>query len=464
MFDFTGHLLVLGLGTSGEAAARWGLERAAAGESIRVSVVDSGRSEQLEVRAAELRAMGAEVRLGSNEVPSADLIVASPGIKPHTPLMQAARATGVPLISEIELAYRISRSPWVAITGTNGKTTTTALVAHLLCESGLAAEVAGNIGPAAVTTAVAMGEAGVIVAEVSSFQLMLTERFHPRVSALLNITPDHLDYHGSMEAYAAEKGKVFANQDECDTAVIDIDDAGSAAFAQSVEAAGVTVRRVSRLEAPRGGAYLRGDTLVLHEGGAEVELASIAELGIKGDHNVSNALAAAACARAMGAKIGAIRQGLRSFAPIEHRLEPAGVVGDVEYFNDSKATNPDAVMKALTAFEDRPLIVLLGGRNKGVAMRPLAEAVAARAKAVVLFGEAAEELEQAFSGLQLPTVRVAHMADAISAARAQATSGDVVLLSPGCTSFDEFGGYAERGRYFKQLVAEMEAVGDGAAT
>lgn len=454
MRAWSGHLVVLGLGRSGEAAAEWALEQAESGVPIRVTVIDSGAGEKLESRAEALRARGAQVLLGADEVPPADLIVASPGIKPSTPLMRSALSAGVPVISEIELAYRISEAPWVAITGTNGKTTTTALVVHLLREAGFAAEPAGNIGPAAISVASAMGPAGIIVAEVSSFQLMLTRDFHPRVAALLNITPDHLDYHGSMEAYTAEKAKVFANQTTGDTAVIDVDDHGSAPYAELVSASGVEVCRVSRTTTPAGGAYLRGETLVLEEAGAEHELRSVGALGIKGDHNVSNALAAAACARALGADIESLRRGLASFCPIEHRLEPSGVIDGIEFFNDSKATNPDAVLKALTAFGDRPLVVLLGGRNKGVPMRAMAEAVAARARAAVLFGEAAGELADAFEGLPIETVCASGLAEAVEAALARAEAGDVVALSPGCTSFDEFSGYEERGRRFKELVAE----------
>ncbi len=453
MKDWCGHLLVLGLGASGVAAAEWGLARAAAGAEVRVSVVDSRDSAELEQRAARLREMGAAVSLGTDEVPPADLVVASPGIKPQMPLMRAAMALGVPVISEVELAYRISEAPWIAITGTNGKTTTTALVTYLLQEAGFPAEAAGNIGYPAVRVASAIGPAGIIVAEVSSFQLTLAETFRPRVAVLLNITPDHIDYHGSMEAYAAEKAKVFARQGEGDVAIIDIDDAGSARYADPVEAQGATVRRVSRFQTPAGGAYLRGNTLVLNENGSEQPLISVDELGIRGDHNVSNALAGAACARAIGADLDAIRRGLATFTPIEHRLEPAGVIGGVEFFNDSKATNPDAVVKALTAFGERPLVLLLGGRNKGVDLRPLAELVTARVRAAVLFGEAAAEFEAAFAGSDVDRVTTGGLADAIAAARDLAHEGDVVLLSPGCTSFDEFGGYEERGRRFKEIVA-----------
>lgn len=453
MRDWTGHLVVLGLGASGVAAAEWGLSRAADG--VRVSVIDSADNDVVVARAGRLRAMGAEVCLGCERVTAGDLVVASPGIRPDSALIASARALGVPLVSEMELAYRLSEATWVAITGTNGKTTTTALVTHLLREAGMVAEPAGNIGPAAVGVACELGDAGIVVAEVSSFQMVFADTFHPRVAALLNITPDHIDYHGSLEAYAAEKAKVFARQVPGDTAVIDIDDPGSAAYADPVEARGITVRRVSRMERPAGGAYLVGSTLVLEEHGEEHALLDVASLGIRGDHNVSNALAGAACARAAGASIEAIAAGLASFHPIEHRLEPAGIVDGVEYFNDSKATNPDAVLKALTAFGDRPLVVLLGGRNKGVDMHPLAHAVAARSTDVVVFGEAADEFLEAFGSLGARPVRASGLADAVERARSLAMPGSIVLLSPGCTSYDEFSGYEERGRRFKEIVASF---------
>ncbi|MBN2247826.1 MAG: UDP-N-acetylmuramoyl-L-alanine--D-glutamate ligase [Coriobacteriia bacterium] len=456
MRDWSGHLVVLGLGASGVAAAEWGLSRRA--EGVRVTVIDSGAGEAVAARADELQARGAEVLLGCERVGSGDLIVASPGIRPTSALMESARRLGVPLISEIELAYRLSEATWVAITGTNGKTTTTALVTHLLREAGFAAEPAGNIGPAAARVACELGEAGIIVAEVSSFQMVLAETFHPRVAALLNITPDHIDYHGSLEAYAAEKAKVFAHQVPGDTAVIDIDDAGSAVYADPIASRGVTVRRVSRLQTPEGGAYLRGEMLVLQERGEEHTLVETGALRIRGDHNVSNALAAAACARAAGASIDAIRTGLETFQPIEHRLEPAGVVDGVEYFNDSKATNPDAVLKALTAFGSRPLVVLLGGRNKGVDMHPLARAVADRTRDVVVFGEAAPEFAEAFGGLDTRVTAAEGLRDAVALAHGIALPGSVVVLAPGCTSYDEFSGYEERGRRFKELVAALGGV------
>jgi len=459
MRGWIGHLLVLGLGVSGEAVAEWGLARATEGADVRVTVIDAGDSEAVHARADRLRAAGAEVRLGDEGVIPADLVVVSPGIRPTSPQMQAARALDVPLISEIELAYRLSVAPWVAVTGTNGKSTTTALAAHLLREAGYAAEIAGNFGPAAVRVACELGQAGIVSAEVSSVQLAAVDRFHPRVAVLLNITPDHLDYHGSMERYAADKARVFSRQGSGDVAVIDIDDTGSAPYADTVAGQGVTVRRVSRFTRPPGGAYLHDGVLALEEEGVVLPLLRPSELLIRGDHNVSNALAAAACARAAGADIESIREGLRTFAPIAHRLEPVGFVDGVEYYNDSKATNPDAVAKALTAFEDQPVVLLLGGRNKGVDLRPLAVLAANRVSAVVLFGEAAGEYAAAFEGLDASTMRAVGLAKAVTLGHRAASPGDVVLLSPGCTSFDEFSGYDERGRRFAEYVQALGETG-----
>ncbi|MGB4593861.1 MAG: UDP-N-acetylmuramoyl-L-alanine--D-glutamate ligase, partial [Coriobacteriia bacterium] len=309
--EIKGHVVVLGLGRSGRSVAEY-LTCHANGEGVRVTVVDGADTPALAALAEGLRSVGAEVLLGIDHVPAdADLIVASPGIPPSSAIMVSAQATGAPVIGEIELAYRVSRSPWVAITGTNGKTTTTALTAHLLETSGLPVETVGNIGYAATTVAAGAGPATVLVAEVSSFQLMLTERFHPRVSVLLNITPDHIDYHGSLEAYAADKARVFANQTTGDTAIVDVDDPGSAPYADALAASGVDVCRVSRSRAFERGATVAGGMLTLACGDVAVELVGVDELKIKGDHNVSNALAAAAAAHAAGASVAGIREGLR---------------------------------------------------------------------------------------------------------------------------------------------------------
>jgi len=453
-----GDMLVIGLGRSGDSAARYLATRIAPDAVASVTVADESDTPELRHRAERLRSAGVTVLLGVSDFEgSYDLAVVSPGLSPARPLMQAAGQRAARLVSELEFAFECSRSPWIAITGTNGKTTTTSLVSHLLASAGIPAETVGNIGRPAIDVVDDATPATAIVAEVSSFQLAFADRFRPRVSVLLNLTPDHIDWHGSMAAYAADKARIFANQGPEDVAVVDVDDPGSAPYAALIEQKGVRVLRVSRVLPPKDGAGVVDGLLVLDTPHGVAALIPAEELQIRGEHNVSNALAAAAAAHAFGAAVDAIREGLRTFAPIEHRLEPVGDVAGVEYFNDSKATNPDAVLKALTAFGDRPLIVLLGGRNKGNDFAELARAVNSRAKAAVLFGEAAPELERAFEGGAACAPVAATLTEAVHVAAGLAASGDAVLLSPACASFDEFSGYEERGRVFRGLVDGLGA-------
>jgi len=450
------RVLVLGLGVSGQATARYCAGLRATGEFASVTVLDAGDSAALREVAAELTGLGVIVKLGASKLPgSFDVCVVSPGIPPHAPLMLAACAAGGRIISEVEFAFSRSARPWIAVTGTNGKTTTTALIVHLLEAGGIPARAVGNIGPTAIAAVAGERDGEVLVAEVSSFQLAHTDTFHPRVAVLLNLTPDHINWHGSLEAYAAHKARIFANLGSEDVAVIDVDDAGSAPYAAQVASRGVQVVSVSRFKAQGDSATLVDGTLVLETRGGSVRLVSEDELQIRGAHNVSNALAAAAAAHAIGATAASIRAGLRTFMPIEHRLEPLGTVEGVAWFNDSKATNPDAVLKALTAFADSPLLVLLGGRNKGNDFRPLARAVDARAKAAVVFGESRVELAEAFADLGVHVVEAVTLSDAVEAARELSEVGDAVVLSPACASFDEFDSYEHRGQVFKSLVAAM---------
>lgn len=445
-------VLVLGLGLSGRAVARYLL----AG-GVAVTAADESGGTALREEAEALRALGATVVLGAEAAPEGDfgMVVVSPGIPPHRPLLAGVIERGLPVVSEIEFAFSRARSPFVAVTGTNGKTTVTSLVHHLLSRAGIPAEIAGNIGTPLIEVVDGAGPETVIVAEVSSFQLAFTSTFRPRVSVLLNVTPDHLDWHGGFDRYAADKARVFAGQGPGDDAVIDIDDDGSAPYAEQVAARGVRVWRVSRERLPEGGAGIADGTLAVEGPEGPVALVRPDELRIRGHHNVSNALAAAAAAFALGADPGRLRDGLRTFEPIEHRLEPVAVVGGVEYVNDSKATNPDAVLKALTAFEDRGVVVLLGGRNKGNDFRELAEAVGRSARAAIAFGESMGEIADSFQGQEIGVFGVPKLADAVEASRSVAKEGDVVLLSPACASFDEFADYRERGRAFKAQVAQL---------
>jgi UDP-N-acetylmuramoylalanine--D-glutamate ligase len=450
-------ILVLGLGASGASVAHYCAQRMPS-EFASVTVFDAADTPALQAEAGALEAEGVVVRLGSAEIAGRfDLCVASPGIPPHAPLMQAARAASDRVISEIEFAFERSACPWIAVTGTNGKTTTTALVAHLLVSAGMPARAAGNIGTPAIEVVAEDDAEQVIVAEVSSFQLALSEAFHPRVAVLLNVTPDHVDWHGSLERYALDKARVFANLDSDDTAVVDVDDAGSAALLGAAEATGAHVARVSRSRCIPGGACAPGGVLSLMTlSGTLDPVLPADQLLVRGAHNVSNALAAAAAAHAIGVTVHDLREGLRTFKPIEHRLEPLGTFGGVEWFNDSKATNPDAVSKALEAFDEQELVLLLGGRNKGNDFGPLAEEAAQRARAVVLFGEARDELEEAFAATRLSVTTASGLAEAVAQAVRIARPGEAVVLSPACASFDEFNDYEHRGRTFKDLVAQLD--------
>lgn len=448
-----GDILIVGLGASGAESARYAAGLVVTGKASSVTVVDSGDSEVLRARADGLRTLGVTVRLGVDDAGGRfDLAIASPGIPPHAELFVSAKGASSRLVSEIEFAFSRSSHVWVAVTGTNGKTTTTSLLVHLLNTAGIPARAVGNIGHVAISAVAEADETEVLVAEVSSFQLANIDTFRPRVAVLLNITPDHLNWHGTLGEYTQAKVRVFENLGASDVAVVDVDDPGSAPYADRVASRGVEVVRISRVQRHAGGASAVGGMLTLDTRGGAIRLVSEDELLIRGAHNVSNALAAAAAAHALGASAIDVQRGLRSFEPIEHRLEPVAEITGIGWFNDSKATNPDAVFKALTAFDDRPLIVLLGGRNKGNDMRPLAEAVAARAKAAVVFGEACEEIAAAFAGLDVAVAHAVGLADAVSTAAGLAVPGDVVVLSPACASFDEFDSYEHRGTVFKSLV------------
>jgi len=449
-----GDILVLGLGRSGRAAVSVALRLVAESTARSVMAVDGAETDELARVADELRAAGVRVTLGATRVDGHfDVCVTSPGIPPEDELMKSAVAACDRVISEVEFAFQVSTHPWAAVTGTNGKTTTTALLTHLLKSGGIAARSVGNFGPPAVEAAVEAPPGEVLVAEVSSFQLTYVDTFHPRVAVLLNITPDHLNWHGSLESYSASKARIFENLRPGDTAVVDVDDEGSRPYADVLERRGIDVVRVSVADSAARGAHVDHGMLQIETRGGTVRLVDRDELQIRGTHNVANALAAAAAAHALGVSAGALRAGLASFEPIEHRLEPVTEVDGAEWFNDSKATNPEAVLVALTAFADRPLVILLGGRNKDADFRPLASAVSKTAKAAVLFGEARGALAAAFEGLPLHTVEAMSLSDACEAARSLAEPGDAVLLSPACKSFDEFTSYEHRGDTFKELVA-----------
>ena len=480
-----GRVLVLGLGKSGRAVVDYCLPLL--GGRVRALAVAAGaRTPAAEEAADAARAAGALVAFGDKAVRELsravggpfDLCVASPGIPASSALYADAAAVSAEVVSEVELAWRESAadSRWAAVTGTNGKTTVTSLVAHLLRAAGEDAGAVGNIGETCLG-AVAAGGTRTYVAEVSSYQLASTSRFAPDAAVLLNVTPDHLAWHGGFEAYRDAKLKVLANLPRVPGSVAVLDATDDVTRAQVRRLRALTRAERGFSYVPVGGgeglsadmraacgsenaAFLGVDGMLrVALDGREAALLRADELRIKGEHNVSNALAAAAVALALGAAPEAVAEGLRTFAPLEHRIEPCGTVGGAECFNDSKATNVDATLKALAAFPGRRLVVLLGGDDKGTDLAPLVEAVHEHAAAAVCFGAAGPRFAAAFEqaapnapeGFCL--LRVSRLKDAFEAALSQAGPGDAVLLSPACASFDEFGSFEERGRVFKSLVS-----------
>lgn len=470
-----GSVLVLGLGKSGKACADYLM--GFLDTRVESLFVAGGKSsEGAEAWASSARERGARVVFDLESFDERfDLCIASPGISQFSDFYRNAAAASGELISEVEFAWRESSSDsrWVAVTGTNGKTTTTAMAEHLLLEAGFKAAAVGNIGDTCIG-AVASGDTEVYVAEVSSYQLASTALFAPNVAVVLNITPDHLSWHRSHEAYAAAKWKVLANLAAVPGAV--------AVLCATDDEVRAKIRELKALDARERGfsyvpvgtkdgiafdmrracgsdnaAFVDDGVLAVALNGGEHALVRADALRVKGGHNAENALAAAAAALALGAPDEAVCRGLEGFAPLEHRIEPCGEVAGVSCYNDSKATNVDAVLKALVAFGEVKPVILLGGRDKGTELEPLVAACEASAKAVVLFGESRPRFEEAFAHAGCPVVTAAGLASALDAALGCARPGDVVLLSPACASFDEFSCFEERGEAFKALVAERAA-------
>ena len=461
-----GSVAVFGLGVSGVAVLKWALEQPA-GRVSSIAVVDSN-SDSADVLALLLGALPDDERVvaylgqDASSLPGEfDLGVISPGIPPESELGLLARASCRAVISEVELAFRESVNPWVAITGTNGKTTTTALATHLLIAGGVPAAAVGNIGVATIDAVREMPADTVMVAEVSSFQLDAIQGFCPEVAMVINITPDHTDWHGSLESYALAKCKVYSNQREGDLALWCSSDSISARYIPGAIPGGVAVAQVALDWAGSANAGMQttfsvSDGMLLAVNSTEVEhICPVDRLQIAGAHNQVNALFAAAVAMYFGLPLHRIAAGLASFQPVPHRLQLVGTVGGVRYYNDSKATNPDATVTAVRAFPGEPILLLVGGRNKGSDFSELAAAVAPSVRWVGCFGESRAELHDAFSRAGAPSTVYPGMAPALLAAASAARPGDIVLLSPACASFDEFRSFSHRGDVFRALVNDL---------
>jgi len=447
-------VLVLGLARSGRAAVELLL-----GSGSCVVAADRTATDELRALAEAWRPLGVRVVLGEHPkglTDGVDLVVASPGVPLDAPVVREARERGVPVVGELELAYAVSKGSWIAVTGTNGKTTTTTLLGELVRTTGRPVLVGGNIGTALAGKTAGFAERGLIVAEVSSFQLDTIESFRAHVAVLLNVTEDHLDRYPSMEAYTESKRRVFANQTPADYAVINLDDPTVAAMAVSVVA---RVVPVSAAREATGGVFVRDGFIVSQVRGRDERVLPAAEIGIPGPHNLSNALAATAAAMAVGVEPSDAACVLREFAPLEHRLENVAEIDGVLYVNDSKATNVDSVSFALRSYE-RPIVLIAGGKDKGADFSRLGDLVASRVKALVLIGQAAPAMQAAL-GQSAPVERAASLRDAVRAAARVSEPGDVVLLSPACASFDMFRDYEDRGKQFKAEVAALASERSG---
>jgi UDP-N-acetylmuramoylalanine--D-glutamate ligase len=439
------RVLVVGLGRSGVAAAQLCAARGA-----RVTVTDNRAAGDLGAALAALPAGVAQELGGHPEAvfTGADLIVLSPGVPEIAPL-RAARATGVAITGELELASRFVAAPLVAITGTNGKSTTTTLCGAILAETGRPTFVGGNLGEplAEAVGTPAAGAGGICVVEASSFQLETVESFRPRVAALLNITADHFDRHDGIEGYAAAKARIFHAQRSGDFAVVNADDPLAMRVSEGVAARRVVFSTERRLTE---GGWLDGDSLVLRLPGAAEERYPAQLPALTGKHNQANALAALLAGRLAGATPEEARRGLLGFRALPHRMELVGEADGVVYFDDSKGTNVGAVVAALAGFP-RPVVLIAGGRDKGGDYAPLAAALGAVGRGAVLIGEAADRIAAALPG-SLPVKRAATMEEAVRSAAALARPGDAVVLSPACSSFDMFRDYAHRADVFRAAV------------
>jgi UDP-N-acetylmuramoylalanine--D-glutamate ligase len=455
-FELRGkHVLVIGLARTGVATARFCAEHGAT-----VTASDAHAESELGAEVLGLREEGIKLELGGSAESSLlkqDLVIPSPGVPADAPLLQSARAKGITIWSEIELADRFLDGRLIAITGSNGKTTTTSLVHHILRTAGFSTMVAGNIGTPLISRVALSSADTITVAELSSFQLELVETFHPDIAVLLNLTPDHLDRHKTMEAYTAAKARIFEKQTESDFAVLNADDPAAVALAPKRP----QVYWFSRKQRVLQGAYLRGEEIVFRTSKQEEVLLRREEISLPGAHNLENVLAAVTAARLEGAAVAAVAEAVRTFPGVEHRLEFVAEIGGVRYYNDSKATNVDATLKALEAFPGR-ILVILGGKDKGSDYSVLQSALRERVVLALLIGSATEKIEQQIAG-SVATERAGTMERAIEIASQAARRGDVVLLSPACASFDQFENFEHRGRVFKELVRKREQQSAGGA-
>jgi UDP-N-acetylmuramoylalanine--D-glutamate ligase len=446
------RVLVVGLGKSGIAAALFLRDKGA-----RVTVSDTRSATELEQEIPGLLDAGIMVETGGHGLLTfrrQDLIVVSPGVPFDTPELTQSRALGMPVIGELELACRFLQGQITAVTGSNGKTTTTSLIGEIFAHSGRDTLVGGNIGLPAIELIGRSSVGTMSVLEVSSFQLETVEEFAPHIAVVLNITPDHLDRHGSFDTYADIKARITAKQSHSDFLVLNAEDKPTQMIAGRTNA---QVFWFSARRPIKQGAFVHGESIlfVAREGGPTEPVMPVAEIGLKGQHNLENVLAAVCAARLGGVPAETIREAVRNFKAVEHRLEFVAEVNGVAYYNDSKATNVDATRKALEAFPGG-VHLIMGGKDKESDYSQLAELVRERVKTVATIGSAAEKIERQLAGVT-KIVSAGTLDAAVRTASENAIAGDVVLLAPACSSFDQFDNFEHRGRAFKEIVSKLQA-------
>lgn len=442
------RVLIVGLARTGIAAAK---VLARQGAAVTVSDARPPWELRADMRELLVHKIGVEMGLHREETfLNQDLIIVSPGVVPDLSQLEAARQRQIPVVSEVEAASWFLESPLIGITGSNGKTTTTSLLGEILEASALPAFVGGNIGVPLISAVGEVTKDTLVVTELSSFQLEGTQTFRPHVAVLLNITPNHLDRHPTLEAYVRAKARIFSNQTSDDFAILNADDPAVMSLAPSLAAQKIFFSR--RRELPDG-VFAEDGHIVYRTGNLERVLLTTREIQLRGEFNVENVMAASAAACVLGADFEAIRRGVSAFRGVEHRLEFVRELRGVHFYNDSKATSVDAAAKALSAFT-RGVHLILGGKDKGAPYAPIRHLLEGRVREVYLIGAAAERIEKQLSG----AVGISHSGDletAVHDAFARAAPGDVVLLSPACASFDQFQDYEHRGRVFKEIVARL---------
>ena len=445
------RVLIVGLGKSGVAATQAMLKLGA-----KVTIQDSKERENTDAQLLTFLE-GKNVKCYFNQIPEHvadfDMIILSPGVNPEMDFIREAEADGAEIVGELEIAYRIARGKFVAITGTNGKTTTTTLVGEIFRNSKRKTHVVGNIGVAVISKALEAAEDNWLITETSSFQLQTVKYFKPEISAILNLTPDHLNRHHTMEAYGEAKARIFENQDAKGYCVVNYDDKLCFGLAESCKAKKVPFSRLVELDF---GAFLKGDMLVIkNESGELIELCHKNDLKIIGDHNIENALAAAAICYFAGIDSSTIAKTLTEFGGVEHRIEYSGEIDGVKFYNDSKGTNVDAAVIALRAIK-KNIILIAGGDGKGQSFDELIRNFEGRVKHMVLLGRDGSIIAEAADRNGFRDYTFAKdMPECVNKAFELAQPGDTVLLSPACASWDMYDNFEQRGEHFKECVARL---------